>query len=260
MIRDGATADPLPVDAPTLHKQERHDQIFELAGILSDVVYNQILFSIPMEQSAERYRQSVIREPDLIVFLQTPPQTAAKRLDLRTHTQRLQWENLPHLERIYRGFQDVFHRNPIGLRGELVAVDICALYSKLDAFLLSTIREVVGHIFRATGIRPIIFKGSEILREYAPVGSSADLDLVVLQPHFRRACDALRDQDCVQGRYQKDRGFVPYAPEVIRRVEEGHYETLPFSKAFELALSGAERDRIAGFRDGTFFKVAEIGQ
>jgi hypothetical protein len=139
---------------------------------------------------------------------------------------------------------------------------ITSLYSKLDEFLVSATSDVVGHIFGTTGIRPIIFKGVEILREYAPhpVGSTGDLDLVVYHPHFRRACDTLRDQGWVQGHYQDDRGLVPYAPEVIRRFEEGHYETVPFAKVFELTISGEERARIAAFVDGTFFWVVEAGQ
>jgi hypothetical protein len=138
---------------------------------------------------------------------------------------------------------------------------ISALFSRLDAFVESTARDVVGHISKSAGVRPIVFKGSEIVPEYAPhpIGSSRDLDLVVLHPHFQRACEALKEQNWVQGTYEGDLGLVPYAPEIISRAEEGHYETPPFRKIFELALSDAERACMAEFTNGTFFRVVEVG-
>jgi hypothetical protein len=139
-------------------------------------------------------------------------------------------------------------------------VDISSLYQKLDEFLSRTANIVVQHIYATTDIKPIIFKGVQIVREYAqyPIGASADLDLVVSQPFFRRACEALRGQNWVQGSYRANIGIVPVESQVVQNFEEGHYETLPFRRVFELAVSEEELARIKQYPNGTFFNVVEL--
>jgi hypothetical protein len=136
---------------------------------------------------------------------------------------------------------------------------ISSLYKKLNDFLSSTISALVEHIYKTTDIRPIVFKGIEILGKYAPhpIGSTSDIDLVVLQPSFRRACEALAKLGWIQGAYRGELGIIPYDATIIRKTEEGHYETAPFVKIFEMNLSDAELDCIGYFPNGAFFNFVE---
>jgi Uncharacterised nucleotidyltransferase len=148
---------------------------------------------------------------------------------------------------------EIFNRMYVG------DLHISALYEKLDEFLVRTTRQVVQHFSRAADIRPIIYKGTAIVNEYAPhpLGSSADLDLVIPHPFFRRACELLQAQNWIQGSYRKNLGIVPYDPTSVRKFEVGHYETVPFSKIFEMNLADAELACIRRFPNGTFFNVVE---
>lgn len=91
--------------------------------VLSDIVYNELLYGIPTKESAEAYRASSVLEPDFMIFMDTPPEAAIARLDKRFHTQRHEWETFEKQKRIYATFSDVLQQNPAGINAKVLRLD-----------------------------------------------------------------------------------------------------------------------------------------
>jgi dTMP kinase len=91
--------------------------------VLSDIVYNELLYSIPVAETAEAYRASSVIEPDFMIFMDTPPEVAVARLDKRFQTQRHEWETFEKQQRIYAAFSGVLQQNPAGLKVKVLRLD-----------------------------------------------------------------------------------------------------------------------------------------
>lgn len=78
--------------------------------VVSDAVYNEVLWGIPHAETLGRYVTAKLLLPDLVVYLDTPPQLAFHRATLRrrggTDTLHI-WDTLAHQEQLYDVFQHV---------------------------------------------------------------------------------------------------------------------------------------------------------
>ncbi|HEU5323126.1 MAG TPA: hypothetical protein VFX28_20135 [Methylomirabilota bacterium] len=108
--------------------------------VMSDVVYNEIVFGIARDDMAAAYRASAVREPDLVVFIDTPPEVAVERLRRRAHGQGHPWEALEPQRRVAAGFQAVLAQNPMALAAEVIRIDnagdLARTLERVDALVL----------------------------------------------------------------------------------------------------------------------------
>jgi thymidylate kinase len=115
--------------------------------ILSDIANNEVLFGIPGETMIEAYRRSEVLEPDVIVWLDTPPEIAMERLARRSSRQRHPWEHLHQQRGLYAAFKKLLDENPLQLRSRIVRLDnsgsIPATYQQLDQFVVEPLLEAV---------------------------------------------------------------------------------------------------------------------
>ncbi|MFI6743430.1 dTMP kinase [Nonomuraea sp. NPDC050451] len=74
----------------------------------SDVVYASTTWGIPVEVSYPRYLAAPIRRPDLVLFLDAPPEVSLRRLAASRRPDDIHpWERLDKLRRNYELFQNV---------------------------------------------------------------------------------------------------------------------------------------------------------
>lgn len=107
--------------------------------VVSDAVYNEVLWGVPHTETLERYMRARVLLPDLVVYLDTPTQIAFDRANLRrrrgTDTIHV-WDTLPHQERLYDLFQQILGRWP----SPVVRIDNSG---SIDATLRSVDSEVI---------------------------------------------------------------------------------------------------------------------
>lgn len=89
----------------------------------SDIVYHQVLYGTPRRTTYEAYAGSRIRWPDLVVYLDTPPEVAVARMEARRPGQLNAWETLEKQRRVYDGFQEVLFGGGFATGAEVMRVD-----------------------------------------------------------------------------------------------------------------------------------------
>jgi dTMP kinase len=75
--------------------------------IVSDIVYQSVLWRIDPWLTWRRYAASTVVRPDLIVYVDTPPEVAAERLARRAVTDLPSWERLAVQREVYASFSRV---------------------------------------------------------------------------------------------------------------------------------------------------------
>jgi len=91
--------------------------------ILSDIANNEVIFGIGGEAMIEAYRRSEVLEPDVIIWLDTPPEIAMDRLSKRSGRQRHPWEHLQQQRGLYAAFENLLRENPLQLQSRVVRLD-----------------------------------------------------------------------------------------------------------------------------------------
>ena len=90
--------------------------------VISDVVYNKLHFGIDYETSITAFKEKRFFEPDLIIFMDTPPEVAVQRLIDRGNTIH-HWESLEKQKKVYEGYKSIIQENELGFRCPLHVVD-----------------------------------------------------------------------------------------------------------------------------------------
>lgn len=75
--------------------------------LASDIVYQSVLWQIDARLTWRRYAASTVVRPDLIVYVDTPPEVAAERLARRTAADVPSWERLAVQRKVYASFSRV---------------------------------------------------------------------------------------------------------------------------------------------------------
>jgi dTMP kinase len=116
--------------------------------ILSDIANNEVLFGIPGAAMIEAYRNSEVLEPDVMVWLDTPPEIAMERLDRRSNRQRHAWEHLQQQQGLYAAFKRLLNDNPLQLQTRIVRLDnsgpIPATYQQLEQRVIEPLLAILG--------------------------------------------------------------------------------------------------------------------
>lgn len=73
--------------------------------LLSDIVYNQVLWEIPMEITWRAFQASRVTLPDLTLFIDAPPELAWRRINSRPPSRRHRWDSLPMLTSLRASFE-----------------------------------------------------------------------------------------------------------------------------------------------------------
>jgi dTMP kinase len=98
--------------------------------VLSDIANNEVLFNIPRRAMIEGYQRSEVLEPDVIIWLDTPPELAMERLSKRSGRQRHPWEHLQQQVGLYSAFKDLLQDNPLRLGSRTVRLDNSGLMAR----------------------------------------------------------------------------------------------------------------------------------
>jgi dTMP kinase len=77
------------------HRQRR--TIIADRWLLSDMVYNCALWDIPMDVTWLAFRESRVVLPDLVIFMNTSPESALRRIGSRPSSRRHRWDSLSTL-------------------------------------------------------------------------------------------------------------------------------------------------------------------
>jgi dTMP kinase len=80
--------------------------------IISDVVYNQALFGVPMEVTMRAFEASRVLDPDLVILVDTPPAVAWPRILNRRPAHPHRWDSPTMLETLYELFATATCRLP----------------------------------------------------------------------------------------------------------------------------------------------------
>ncbi|WP_030378778.1 MULTISPECIES: dTMP kinase [unclassified Streptomyces] len=104
------------------HLAERH--VLGDRFVMSDMVYHQVLWDIPMDDTYQAYARSRVRFPDLTLFVDTAPETAVRRLMARGSDRRNRWDNLETQRRVHELFTHIlYHSDRYPALGRIVVVD-----------------------------------------------------------------------------------------------------------------------------------------
>lgn len=91
--------------------------------LVSDIVYHQVLYGTDCGATHAAYVASRILWPDLIVYVDTPPEVAAERMEARHPAHRNVWETLDKQRRVYDGFQEVLFGGRFTIPSEVLRVE-----------------------------------------------------------------------------------------------------------------------------------------
>lgn len=92
--------------------------------LLSDVVYQEVLHSIPTAKMLDWLSTSLVSTPDITVLLDTPPDITNRRLNRRPKVNRHWWEEKDIQQRLYdRFFELARHPMMKSLTGEVAVVN-----------------------------------------------------------------------------------------------------------------------------------------
>jgi dTMP kinase len=106
----------------TPHLTERH--VVGDRFVMSDMVYHQVLWDIPTDDTYRAYARSRVRFPDLTLFIDTPPETAVERLMSRGTDRRNRWDNLETQRRVHSMFTHILdHRDRYSALGRIEVID-----------------------------------------------------------------------------------------------------------------------------------------
>lgn len=83
----------------------RHRHIICDRYVFSDMVQQAVMWDIPPERTYERYLRAAIRRPDLVLFIDTPPEVSMERLTSRPAERLHPWEKYDSLVRNYAVFR-----------------------------------------------------------------------------------------------------------------------------------------------------------
>jgi dTMP kinase len=91
--------------------------------IHSDIANNEVIFGIARDEMINAYDRSAVLEPDIIIWLDTPPEVAVDRLSKRVGRQRHSWEHLTEQRRLHSTFVDLLQSNPLQLKSTVARLD-----------------------------------------------------------------------------------------------------------------------------------------
>jgi len=76
--------------------------------LASDVVYHEVMYGIPQHVSLSAYKQSMIKFPDITVFVDTPPEVAFERVRKRCTGGKHAWDRLDIQRELQSKFRALF--------------------------------------------------------------------------------------------------------------------------------------------------------
>lgn len=85
----------------------RHRHVLCDRYVISDVVYHSVLFGTPPEVTYRAYAESTVLRPDVVFFVDTPPEAAARHLGQRPASRHHPWDERSTQRRIYDLLREV---------------------------------------------------------------------------------------------------------------------------------------------------------
>jgi dTMP kinase len=112
--------------------------------ILSDIVYQSVLWQIDPRLTWRRYAASAVARPDLIVYVDTPPEVAVARLTKRAVGDIPRWERLDVQRDVYALFSRVLFGDDFPRLAPTIRVDNTGLRGKAFDFAANTVIELIN--------------------------------------------------------------------------------------------------------------------
>jgi dTMP kinase len=131
----------------------RHRNVICDRYVVSDMVQQALTWRMPPEVTYRRYLASAVRRPDLVLFIDTPPETSVRRLSSRPAQRRHPWEAYEPLVRAYRVFRRLLVSGEFPGFGPVLRIDNTGSQEETLARVLAevTSRLTPGPADRAAG-------------------------------------------------------------------------------------------------------------
>lgn len=116
-------------------------------SLLSDIVYLNVLYGIPLDESIDRYFSADLELPQLIVFIQSPPALSNKRVTGRIKSRtKSAWKSKPDRwenEETIAQLSDVFASAIQALEGKIKFLKVTNSGKDLNKFLSATTKTIL---------------------------------------------------------------------------------------------------------------------
>ncbi len=112
--------------------------------LASDLVYHQVLWHIPPAETYRAFCSSRVRMPDVIVFVDTPPEIAFERLEKRGTGGKNRWDYLDKQKRLYELFCEVLFSGNFPALGKVVRIDNSGEKEETARAFLDALSPILG--------------------------------------------------------------------------------------------------------------------